>query len=97
MAFVYIVVCSDGTLYTGWAVDVETRVRDHNAGRGSMYCKQRRPVRLVYQEELPSRSAAQRREGAIKRMPRRKKLELIAQACRSNPCACSYRWESDHA
>lgn len=72
--------CSDGTLYTGWAVDVEARVREHNAGRGSVYCRRRRPVRLVYQEELPSRSAAQQREGAIKRMQRRRKLDLIKQA-----------------
>jgi putative endonuclease len=91
MAFVYIVVCSDGTLYTGWTADVVARVRDHNAGRGSAYCKQRRPVHLVYQEELPSRSAAQRREGAIKRMPRRKKLELIGQAGGGNPCSCPSR------
>ena len=97
MAFVYMVVCSDGTLYTGWAADVEARVRDHNAGRGSIYCRQRRPVRLVYQEELPTRSAAQRREGVIKRMPRRKKLELIEQACRGNPRGCPDGWENDHA
>jgi putative endonuclease len=77
MPFVYMVACNDGTLYTGWTTDVEARVEAHNAGRGSLYCKQRRPVRLVYQEELPDRSAAQRREIAIKRLPRRKKLELI--------------------
>jgi len=76
MPFVYMVVCRDGTLYTGWTTDVETRVSTHNAGRGSVYCKHRRPVRLVYQEELPTRSAAQRREIAIKRLPRDKKLEL---------------------
>ncbi len=46
MPFVYIVACSDGSFYTGWATDVETRVAVHNAGRGSVYCKQRRPVRL---------------------------------------------------
>ncbi len=62
MPFVYIVACRDGTLYTGWAEDVEARVEAHNAGRGSVYCKHRRPVRLVYQEELPDRSQAQRRE-----------------------------------
>jgi putative endonuclease len=77
MPFVYIVACSDGTLYTGWTTDVEARVKAHNAGRGSRYCKQRRPVRLVYQEKMPDRSAAQRRELAIKRLPRRKKVELI--------------------
>lgn len=79
MPFVYIVECSDGTLYTGWTVDVEERVATHNAGRGSVYCKHRRPVRLVYQEELPDRSAAQRRELAIKKMPRRKKLKLVEE------------------
>ncbi|MFN2291214.1 MAG: GIY-YIG nuclease family protein [Anaerolineae bacterium] len=77
MPFVYMVQCSDGTLYTGWTTDVEARVKAHNAGRGSLYCKQRRPVHLVYQEELPSRSEAQRRELAIKALPRRKKLVLI--------------------
>ena len=49
------VACNDGTLYTGWAIDVEARVAVHNAGRGSVYCKQRRPVRLVYQEEVATR------------------------------------------
>lgn len=76
---VYIVECRDGTLYTGWAVDVEARVAAHNAGRGSTYCRARRPVRLVYQEELPDRSEAQRRELAIKKMPRRRKLKLIGE------------------
>jgi len=80
--FVYIVVCSDGTLYTGWATDVKTRVTSHNAGSGSAYCRLRRPVRLVYEEELPTRSEAQKRELAIKRMPRRRKLALIRSTTR---------------
>jgi len=71
------VVCSDGSLYTGWAMNVEARVKEHNAGRGSQYCKQRRPVRVVYQEEVPTRSEAMKRELAIKRMRRRTKLRLI--------------------
>ena len=78
MPFVYIVACCDDTLYTGWAVDPVARVRAHNAGRGSVYCRRRRPVRLVYQEELPSRSAAQQRELEIKRMRRYKKVALVA-------------------
>jgi len=82
MPFVYIVACSDGTLYTGWAVDPAARVRVHNAGRGSVYCKRRRPVRLVYQEEVPSRSGALSRELEIKRMRRRKKMALIAHGVR---------------
>ncbi|MGC9335750.1 MAG: GIY-YIG nuclease family protein [Anaerolineae bacterium] len=77
MPFVYMVECNDGTLYTGWTTDVKARIKAHNAGQGSLYCRQRRPVRLVYQEEFPSRSEAQRRELAIKGLPRRKKLQLI--------------------
>lgn len=76
MPFVYIVKCADGTLYTGWAVDADARVKSHNAGRGSVYCKHRRPVQLIYREEVPTRREAQQRELAIKRLPRRKKLEL---------------------
>ena len=77
--FVYMVECSDGTLYTGWSMDVVARVKAHNAGRGSAYCRQRRPVRLVYKEELPSRGDAQRRELRIKRLPRVKKVGLVEQ------------------
>ncbi len=77
VAFVYMVECKDGSLYTGWSTDVEARVKAHNAGRGSAYCKQRRPVRLVYREKVPTRPDAQRRELAIKRLPRSKKLRLI--------------------
>lgn len=79
MPFVYIVACSDGSLYTGWATDVEARVAAHNAGRGSVYCKQRRPVRLVYQAEVATRAEAQKREATIKRMPRSRKLKLIGE------------------
>jgi putative endonuclease len=77
--FVYIVACSDGSFYTGWATDVEARVAIHNSGRGSAYCRQRRPVRLVYQEEVATRAEAQKREAAIKRMPRSRKLKLIGE------------------
>lgn len=77
MPFVYMVECSDGTIYTGWAFDAEARVKMHNSGRGSVYCKHRRPVSLVYQEKLPTRAEAQRRELTVKRMPRRRKLALI--------------------
>lgn len=77
MPYVYMVVCSDGSLYTGWAMNVEARIKDHNAGRGSQYCKQRLPVRMVYKEKVPNRSAAMKRELAIKRMRRETKLRLV--------------------
>ena len=77
MPYVYIVECADGTLYTGWTVNVEQRVKVHNAGRGARYTRMHGPVKLVYVEELPDRVAAQKRELEIKRWPREKKLKLI--------------------
>lgn len=77
MAVVYILQCADGTLYTGWTTDMERRLRAHNSGQGARYTRSRRPVRLVYREELPTRSAAQKREAAIRRLSRANKLKLI--------------------
>jgi putative endonuclease len=69
--------CSDGTLYTGWALDVEARVHAHNAGRGARYTRARRPVCLRYWEEHTDRAAAMRRERQIKRLTRARKWALI--------------------
>jgi putative endonuclease len=79
MPFCYILQCSDGSFYTGWTTDVERRVKMHNAGRGAKYTRMRGPVKLVYAERLPNRSAAQKRERAIKRLPRVKKIALIQE------------------
>ncbi len=76
--FCYILKCSDGTLYTGWTVDVERRVAQHNAGKGARYTKTRLPVKLVYVEEQPDKSTALKRERAIKALSRKKKLELFS-------------------
>ena len=75
--WVYILRCGDGTLYTGIALDVAARLAQHRAGRGARYTRGREPLELVYQEASPSRSAATRREAAIKRCSRRQKLQLI--------------------
>jgi predicted GIY-YIG superfamily endonuclease len=75
--FVYIVRCADGTLYTGWTTDVARRVAQHNAGRGARYTRVHRPVALVYREEMPDRSAAMRREAAIKKLDRERKERLV--------------------
>lgn len=77
LAYVYIVRCADGTLYTGWTYDVARRVAVHNAGRGAAYTRQRGPVALVYHEALPDRSAAMRREEEIKRKGRAYKERLV--------------------
>jgi putative endonuclease len=75
--FVYVVRCADGTLYTGYTTDVERRVAEHNAGTGAKYTRGRRPVTLVHTEAFASKSAAMRREYAVKQMRRRRKLRLI--------------------
>ncbi len=75
-AFVYLLRCSDGTVYTGWTLDVERRVKAHQQGHGARYTQTRRPVTLIYHERLPSRRAAMRREVAIKKMSRSRKLAL---------------------
>jgi putative endonuclease len=75
---VYIVLCSDGTYYTGIAVDVEKRINEHNTSpRGARYTRARRPVTLVYREKCPDRSSALKREYTIKRMTRAQKVALI--------------------
>jgi putative endonuclease len=78
-AYTYMVQCSDGTLYTGWAFDVQARVHAHNAGRGARYTRARRPVCLRFWERHPDRGAAMRRERQLKRLSRPRKLALIAE------------------
>lgn len=70
--------CGDGTLYTGCTNDRPAASQAHQSGRGAKYTRSRLPVELVYQEAVPDRSAALRREAAIKRLDRRRKLALIA-------------------
>jgi len=76
VAVVYILECADGTLYTGWTTDLERRLRAHNSGQGAKYTRGRRPVSVAYREEQPTRSAAQKREAAIRRLSRVDKLKL---------------------
>jgi putative endonuclease len=77
--YVYILRCSDDTLYTGITTDLERRIDEHNhSSKGAKYTRARRPVMLIYHETLPDKAAAGRREYAIKAMSRQQKLELIA-------------------
>ena len=75
--YVYMLRCGDGSLYTGSTTDVDRRLREHQSGTGARYTHSRPPVALAYVEEAPDRSAAQRREAAIKKLPRAQKLKLI--------------------
>ena len=65
--FVYILRCADDSLYTGITTDVSRRCDQHNAGTASRYTRSRLPIRLVYEEELTSRSLALKREAAMNR------------------------------
>lgn len=79
--FVYIVRCSDNTLYTGVAKDLSKRLHQHNHSKdGAKYTRARRPVELVYHETAASRSLAQQREYRIKRLNAAQKRRLIALA-----------------
>ena len=77
---VYIVRCTDDTLYTGITRDVERRVDEHNTSNAlaASYTRSRRPVTLVYREPASTRSAASKREYELKQMTRRQKDALVA-------------------
>jgi len=75
--YVYIIECKDTLLYTGIAVDLKRRVKEHNSGKGCKFTRCRAPVKLVYNEQAGSRSSALKKEAAIKRLSRKQKLELI--------------------
>ena len=76
--YVYMLRCGDGSLYTGCTDNVERRLAAHRSGKGAKYTRSRLPLELVYQESVEDRSAALRREAAIKALPRAKKLALLA-------------------
>ena len=76
--YVYILRCADNTLYPGSTTDVARRAAVHHSGRGAKYTRSRRPVKVVYWEPCPDRSAALRREAAIKRLSRAEKEALIS-------------------
>ncbi|MGH7529479.1 MAG: GIY-YIG nuclease family protein [Gemmatimonadales bacterium] len=76
---VYLLRCRGGTLYTGITNDLTRRLTAHAVGTASAYTRSRRPVRLVYREDVPDRGAALRREAAIRRLSRAAKLALIGR------------------
>ena len=78
-AWVYMLRCRDGSLYTGWSNDVARRLERHLAGRASRYTASRLPVELVLRIAMEDRSAAMREEARIKRLDRSSKLALIEQ------------------
>ncbi|MDA9129378.1 GIY-YIG nuclease family protein [Candidatus Gracilibacteria bacterium] len=79
MYHTYILKCSDNTLYTGISTDLKRRIREHNGeiSGGAKYTSNRQPVTLLYSEQFENRSDASKREHAIKKLSRNKKIELI--------------------
>jgi len=79
MAFyVYILLCNDGSFYTGYTKDVNERIKQHENGNGARYTKAHRPQRVVYVENCDSRSEAMKREREIKKLSHQQKADLIA-------------------
>ena len=74
---VYILKCSDGSLYTGITTDLTRRVQEHNQGKGAKYTRSRLPVEILYFEKYPDRSTALKEEARIKKLKRKEKLCLI--------------------
>ncbi|MGO1367982.1 GIY-YIG nuclease family protein [Senegalia sp. (in: firmicutes)] len=77
MNYVYILRCKDNTLYTGWTVDIDNRLKVHNSGKGAKYTRGRLPVKLEYFEKYDSKKEATKREYNIKKLTRRKKEMII--------------------
>lgn len=76
--YLYILLCKDGTLYTGITNDVQKRLEAHAEGRGAKYTRGRAPLKLVYQETCENRSQALRREAEVKKLKKSEKLLLIS-------------------
>jgi len=83
--FVYMLRCSDGSLYTGVTTDIERRFLEHKEGKnGAKYTRSRFPISVVYRETCASRSEAQIRESAIKKYTKNEKELLIKQSKKEN-------------
>ena len=76
-AWVYLLRCRDGSLYTGWTVDLELRLSRHRAGTASRYTASRLPIQVELALPMASRTAARREEARIKRLPRAAKFALL--------------------
>jgi putative endonuclease len=77
-AWVYMLRCRDGSLYTGWTSDLDRRLARHRAGKASRYTASRLPVELAFALAMTDRTAARREEARIKLLPRARKLALVA-------------------
>ena len=77
MWFVYILECSDGSLYTGSSNNLEKRFLEHKKGKGGHYTRSHKPIRIVYKEKLKTKSQALKREDEIKKLKRAEKIKNL--------------------
>lgn len=77
--YIYILLCHDGTLYIGYTDDLVGRLKTHNRGKGAKYTRSRLPVKLLYWEKYANKSAAMRREYALKQWTRAEKMVLLQE------------------
>lgn len=77
MNYVYILLCGDGSLYTGWTNNLEKRFKDHCSGKGAKYTRGRGPLKIIYFETFENKVDAMKREYAIKKLRREEKDNLI--------------------
>ncbi len=77
LSYVYILICSDDTLYTGWTTNILARTKTHNSGKGAKYTRGRTPIRIAHLESFSNKIDAQRREYRIKKLTKAQKLNLI--------------------
>ncbi len=80
MYLVYLLLCGDGSLYTGITTDLTRRLIEHKAGKGGHYTRTKKALKIVYSEKHPDRSSASKREAEIKKWPRAQKSILVSSA-----------------
>lgn len=75
--YVYIIMCTDGSFYTGYTKNIDTRVKLHENGKGARYTKMHKPQKVAYVELFDSRARAMQREKEIKNLTHQQKLDLV--------------------
>ena len=78
-AYMYVVECADGTLYTGYTTDVERRLKTHNSGKGAKYTRARLPVKLLYSETFASKPEAMSAEALFKKKRNNQENDLVRE------------------
>jgi putative endonuclease len=75
--YVYVILCTDGSFYTGYTKNIDTRIKLHESGKGARYTKMHKPQKVAYIELFESRAQAMKREKQIKKLTHQQKLKLV--------------------